>query len=171
MKLLFLGCKGLGILRTIITGAAYGLRPMEMQPAFTNNHISSSMNFWYLWGMAYGLCTIDGPVVGTFISNRLVLLTSVEDLNMMLSNSFSSKAESLALATCGICAPSNTPIAFLNYCALVGNLILVVWLGVNVGLFLKLSCNFSVLVHDILPRSVLSISIGFNIPNMVALGT
>ena len=57
----------------------------------------------------------------------------------------------------------------MNYCAPVGNLILVVWLN-YVELFM-LSCDYSVLVPDMLLISVLSISVGFKVPNIVALGT
>ena len=43
MKLLILGYKGSGFLGTIITGAAYGLKVLEMQPASSNKCISSSI--------------------------------------------------------------------------------------------------------------------------------
>ena len=78
-----------------------------MQPASSNKHISSSMNFWYLRGMGYGFHAIGNPVVGISIFSRLVLPTSVEDLNTMLSNSFSSKEESISIASCGICVSCN----------------------------------------------------------------
>ena len=42
-------------------------------------------------------------VVGMSISNKLVLPKSGEDLDAMLSNSFSMKAESLLLPFCGTC--------------------------------------------------------------------
>ena len=42
--------------------------------------------------------------------------------------------------------------------------------GRSVGLFLMPSCYFSVLVHDKLPTSVLSVSFGFNLSNTVSLG-
>ena len=51
--------------------------------------------------------TIGGPVVGISIRNRLVLPTSLEDLDMLLSNLFSSKEESLSLASCETCASFN----------------------------------------------------------------
>ena len=76
---------------------------LELQPAFSNNCISLLLNFWYLKRIGYGLHAISGPVVGISILNMLVLSTSVEDLDIMLSNSFSSKEESLSLAPCGIC--------------------------------------------------------------------
>ena len=78
-----MGCKGSGFLRNIITEAALGFQLLEMEPAFSNNHISSSMNFWYLGWMEYGLCTIVGPMVVISITNRLVLLTYVEDLDFL----------------------------------------------------------------------------------------
>ena len=59
-----------------------------MQPAASNKHISLSMNFLYLKGMGYGFLAIGSPVVGTFILNRLVIPTFVDDLGTMLLNSF-----------------------------------------------------------------------------------
>ena len=47
----------------------------------------------------------------------------------MLSNLFSSKEENLSLASCGTFAFCNNIDCLLNYCALVGSLILAVWLG------------------------------------------
>ena len=63
-----------------------GLSFFEMQPELSMNHISSSTNFWNLSGMGYGLHAIGGPVVGMYISSRLVLQTSVGDFDMIESN-------------------------------------------------------------------------------------
>ena len=65
MKLPVLGCKGSGFLGTIITGAAYMLKLLEVQPASSNKCISSSMNFWSLRGMGYGFHAIG--VCGWYI--------------------------------------------------------------------------------------------------------
>ena len=99
---------GVWILGTIITEAAHELMLLEMQPASSSKHISSSTHFWHLRGMRYALLAINGPVVGISISNRLALPTSVEDLDIMFSNSFSSKEESLSLASCVTCASCGT---------------------------------------------------------------
>ena len=64
MKLLFLRYKGSGFLGTIITGAGHKLKLLEMQPAFSINCISLSMNFWYMRGMGYGLHVICVPMAG-----------------------------------------------------------------------------------------------------------
>ena len=58
---------------------------------------------WYLRGMGYGFHAIGGPMVSISISNRLVLSTSMEDLDTMLSNLFFSKDESLSLPSCTSC--------------------------------------------------------------------
>ena len=112
-----------------------------MQPVSSNKCISSSIHFWYLWGMPYGFHAIGGLVVGISISNRLVLPASTEDLDMMLSNSFSSMKESLYLASCGTCTSCNITV-FLIHGALVSNLILVVCLGVLLSYFSCSSCDF-----------------------------
>ena len=65
------------------------------------------MKFQNLRGMGYGSHVIGGPVIGISISNRLLLPTSVGDLDMMLSNSFSSKEKSLSLASCETCVSFN----------------------------------------------------------------
>ena len=114
MKLFFLGYYGSGSLDTIITGAVHGLRLLEMQPASSNKHISSSTNFWYLIEKGYGFHAIYGPVFGISISNMLVLPTSVADLGTMLRDSFSSKKESLFLASCETCVSCNTMGLFFN---------------------------------------------------------
>ena len=57
----FLGCKGSGFSGAIITGAAHGIKLLEMKPASPNKCISSSINFWYLRGNGYGFCTIVYP--------------------------------------------------------------------------------------------------------------
>ena len=74
MKFLFGGCKRFGFLCTLITRALHGLKLQEMQSASSNKCISSSMYFWYLWGMGYGCHAICGPVVDISISNKLVWL-------------------------------------------------------------------------------------------------
>ena len=109
-----MGWKGPGFLGIIITGAAHGLKLSEMQPAFSNSHVFLSMKFWYLRGMGFGLHAFGGPMVGISISNRLVLSTSMEDLDMMLSNYFSSKEERLSLASCGMCAFCNITMCLLK---------------------------------------------------------
>ena len=58
-------------------------------------------------GMGYGFHDIGGPVVSISTLTRLVLPSSVEDLDTMLLNSFSSKEESLPLASCGTCGSCN----------------------------------------------------------------
>ena len=63
--------------------------------------------FLVLEGGGYGLCAIGGPVVGISILNGLVLPTSVEDLDVMLSNSFYSKEESLSIDSSGTLAFCN----------------------------------------------------------------
>ena len=72
------------------------------------------MNVWYLRGMWYGFHAIGGPVVGISFFNRLVITTSVEDFDMMISNSFSGKEVSLSLASCGTCAFYNIADCLLN---------------------------------------------------------
>ena len=59
-----------------------------MEHAHSSNHISSSMNFWYLSGMGYGLHAVGGPVFGMSISNRLGLPTTVDDFITMESGLF-----------------------------------------------------------------------------------
>ena len=66
---MFWGSKGSGFLGTIITGAALGLKLLEMQPAFSNNCFSSSVNIYLRW-IGYGLHAIGGPVVGISILKR-----------------------------------------------------------------------------------------------------
>ena len=142
-----------------------------MPPAFSNNYISLSTVFQYLRGIWYGFHAIGSHVVGISISNRLVLPTSVEDLDIMLSNSFSSKEESLSLASCRACAS-----CIITDCLL--ELLFSGWKldsggmdGSSVRLFLMSSWDFSILVQDMLLTSILSISIGFNVANTVTLGT
>ena len=137
---------------------------LEMQSAFSNNHISPSMNFWYLSGIGYGFGTIGGPVVGISISNRLVLPTSIEDLDIMLSDSFSSKEECLSLASCGMCTSCNITNCLFELLHSSWKLDSGGMVQSSVGLFLILSFDFSVLVYDALLTSVLSISVGFNVP-------
>ena len=57
--------------------------------------------------MGCGFCHHGGPVVGISILNRLVLPTSVEDLDMMLLNSFTSEEESVSTVSCGTCTSCN----------------------------------------------------------------
>ena len=91
------------------------------------------------------------------IWNRLVLATCLGDMDMMLL--FSSKEESLFLASC-------VTYAFCNIIDCLFELLCSSWkldsggmVGSSVGLFLMFSGDFSVLVHNILLTSVLSISI------------
>ena len=88
----------------------------------------------------------------------------------MLLNSFSSKQESLSLAFCGTHASCNIIICLLKSLCSHWKLEYGGMVGISVGHFLILSCNFSVLVHDILLTSILSFSITFNVLNAVALG-
>ena len=166
----FSGCKGSTFLGAIIKGAAHRPKLLEMQHAFPDNCISSSMNFWYMKEMEYGSCAIGGPVAGVSILNRLVFLTYLEDLDMMLSNSFSSQEKSLSLTSCGTCTCCNITnclFELLCSCWLLDSVGIV---GRSVGLFVMSSLWYlSVLVHDILLTLVFLISIGFNAPNRVAL--
>ena len=77
----------------------HGLRFLEMQPAHSISHISSSTNFQYLSGMEYGLGGIGDHVVWLSISNRLVPPTSVHDFVMMESNLFCNSRVSLSQAS------------------------------------------------------------------------
>ena len=65
--------------------------------------------------MGYCLHAVGCHVVGIPISNRLVLPSSVEDLDMMLTNSFSSKEENLSLVSCGICSSFNITDCLLEF--------------------------------------------------------
>ena len=109
-------------------------------------------------------------MAGTSISNRLVPPISAEDLNMILLNSFSNEKESLSLALCGTYASFNITDCLFELLFSGLKLDSGGVAGGSVGLFLILSCDFSVFFHDILLILVLSISIGFKIPNTVALG-
>ena len=110
-------------------------------------------------------------VKGISVSYRLVLPTSVEDLDMMLSNLAFSKEESLSLTSCATCTSCNIiHCLFESFCSSwkldSGGMV-----GVLLCFFLMLSSDFFVLDHGILLTSVLSISVGFKVPNTVALGT
>ena len=62
------------------------LSDLEMQPASSRSFISSSTKDLYFSGMVYGFIATGGPVVGRFISTKLVLPKSVGDLEMMHVN-------------------------------------------------------------------------------------
>ena len=79
----------------------------EMQPALSSSHISSLMIFWYLSGMGYCLCAIGGPVGGMSISNRLVLPTFIDDVDMMEWLLLCNNDESLSQASWGTWASSS----------------------------------------------------------------
>ena len=93
------GLGDLAFLGTIIMGVAHGLKLLAVQPAFSNNLISSSTNF-LINRIRYGLHATGGPAVGISIWKRLILPTSVGDLEMMLLYSSSSKEDSPSLASC-----------------------------------------------------------------------
>ena len=107
------------------------------------------MNFQYLRRVGYGLLAISGPEIGISILNRLVHPTSIEDLDMMLLNSFSSKEESLSLASCGTCASCNKTDYLFELLCSDWKLDSGCMVGSSVGLFLMWSFDFSVLVHGI----------------------
>ena len=75
--------------------------------------------------------------------------TSVEDLEMMLSNSFSSEEESLFLTSYGTCVYCNIISCLFKLLCSSWKLDTFGMVGSFVGLFLMLSCDFSVLVYDI----------------------
>ena len=108
---------------------------------------------------------------GISIWNRLVLPTSEEDLDIMLSNSLSSKDEILSIASCGTCASCNIINCLFELLCSHWKLVSGGIVGSSVGLLLMSCCDVLVLVHDILLTLVLSISITFNTLNPVALGT
>ena len=82
------------------------------------------------------------------ISSRLVLPTSVEGLDTVLSNSFSINAESLSLASCGTCASCSIIDSFLTCGLSAGSLIPVVCLGVLLSYFL--CCPVTVLLWSMI---------------------
>ena len=126
------------------------------------------MNFWYFIRIGYGLCAIGGPMVGISIWNSLVLLTSIDDLDTMLSKSFSSNRESSSLASCRICASCRIIYCFELFCSglkLDSDGIA----GSSAGLFVVF--KFSILVHETSLTSICLISIESYVPIMVILGT
>ena len=62
------------------------LSDLEMQLASLRGFISSSMKDLYFKGMVYGSVETGGPVVGRFISMRLVHPKSAGDLEIISAN-------------------------------------------------------------------------------------
>ena len=93
---------------------AHGLKLLDMQPAFSNNLISSLMNFGYFNRIGYGLHTMGAPAFWISIWKRFGLPTSVGDLEMMPLCSPSSKEDSQSLASCGMWAPFKTIECFVS---------------------------------------------------------
>ena len=155
-----MGFKG-SVLGTIITGAGHGLKPLVLQLASSHKSIYSAMSFWYLMGMGYGFHAIGSPVDAISISNRLVLPTSMEDLDVMLLNLCSRKEESFA--SCGICVSCNIIDCLIDSVCSGWKIESSGMVGSSIRLFLMTSCDVPVLVHDILLTVVFSISTGFNV--------
>ena len=137
-----------------------------MQPAFSNNLISSLMNIWYFNRIGYGLCGVCGPMVRISFWKRFVLPTSIGDLKIMLLFSHSSKEDRPSLAFCGMWASCKTIEWFVLVCSgrklhsgsMHGN---------SIGLF-HVSAVPSV-VHEMLLTLKSSMSIGCKLPVMVFL--
>ena len=81
----FLGWLGSGFFFTIQMGDAQSLIDFEMQLASSRSLISSSVNDLYLRGIVYGLDATGKPVVGRYISIKLVLPKSADDLETIHS--------------------------------------------------------------------------------------
>ena len=113
---------GLVFWGTMTTGAAHKLKLLGRHLASSNKCISPLMNLCYLSGIGYGWHAMGSPVVRISIQNRLVVPTSMGNLDTMLPKSFSSSGGSLSLASCVICASHRITTCFKLFC-LVGNLI------------------------------------------------
>ena len=94
--------KGSHFLGTIITRAAHGLKLLNMQPAFSNNLISSLMDCWYFSRIGYDLHAKGDPEVRMSTWKRFVLPTSLGYFEIKLLLSPSSNENSLSLASCDI---------------------------------------------------------------------
>ena len=152
-----------------------------MHPELSNNHISSSLNFWYLSGMQYGFHAIGGPVVGMSISNRLAFPTSVGNFDMIESSMSCHIDENSSLIYWCTWASSSISDCLLwlfgsgrklESGGIGGSSLLVCELWWNsCRLFMvSFSSNFLSFIHNISLTPAFFISRSFNVPNTAYIG-